>query len=393
MNKNLNNDVETEYKKLGIKNRSVLVQLTKEAFLDLLKNKSRTFDLYMDLLCMEYIKYKKIEKKLDLFKFFKTFMMNYKNSKDFESTDFFELMKSVFYIDAESGENYLSISLNQPEISFESQYDDLYKIMKLLGELLEKCAYKNLRVFYGLAYYSTNKISPNNIFTLDFGGLVDSLKAIIGNNILNDPIYSIPINQWRNICEHKSYKFINNKEVKVEYGRKKKNIKIVQYDDLLTIVQNFNLINTLLKLISDLIYLDIMPDIQDTLNNYSVRLEESFAPLFLNLRTVDFSIIEYHYKQENNEFELLFEDLDTIEPTQSRIIHISQIFSRVAKSIYDDKILNIKPDTIKICLFHKQKNIANTTIRYEVALDFALKKIKMEELINNINFQIISDIK
>lgn len=389
-----NYQIESEYKKLNIENREDLNNQIKSIFSIYLKNEERTLNLYKDFLCVELVKYKKIQSTKNYLLFFETIMNQYKNSSIFEDTQFLNMMESLIKVDEESSNNYISISMNQPTIdNSKSKYDNLYNLMNLIDELLEKCLYRNLRLLYGFLSYKINQVPPKDLFDLDFGGLISSITKIHGDYLLKDKVYCIPINQWRNICEHKNYKFIDSENIEVKYGSKKQYSKVVKYNDILPILQNFNAFNTALKLIFGLIFLDIIPDINNKLSGTNIRLEESFAPLFLNLRTVDFSIIEYHYKQENNEFELLFEDLDTIEPTQSRIIHISQIFSRVATSIYDDKILNIKPDTIKICLFHKQKNIANTTIRYEVALDFALKKIKMEELINNINFQIISDIK
>ncbi len=394
MTSEFKNFIENEYSKIGIKDISILKENVQNVFSKYLVNRQRTLKLYMDLLFLEFIKYNKIKKSSKFFNFFESEILNYKNLKDRYQKDFLNLMKIMFEINEEAGNNYMSICFNQHSINNFSKYNDLDNMMKMMGDLLEECLYRNLRLLYGFIFFMKNLIIPPNLFDINFGGLIIELKKYLSDpTFLNDYIYNIPLNQLRNICKHKTYKLINNQEIQVEYGSNKKKIVIIKYDDILKLLKNINLFNTTITLIFNLIYLDIIPDIHQDLNYDNIRLENSFSSLFYSLRYLNYKIIKYGLNTKNNIFEMCFEDVDNIDNTLNRIILISQNFSRIAKYIYDDKILNISPDAIKISLIYNNMEIANAIISYDHALNYIMKKNDIVELINNIKFNIINNKK
>ena len=380
--------IENEYSQIRIKDIAKLKKKAQDTFSAYFVNK-RTFNLYIDLLCMEFVKYNKIVADKKIFSFFESKIFDYQNLYIFQKESFLELMKTMYEIDEESSNNYMSICINQHSIKGLSKYDDLDNMMKMIGDLLEECLYRNLRLLYGFVYFNANNIISPKLFSLNFGELVCELKNHLTDpTILNDFIYNISLNQIRNICKHKTYKLINDKEIRVEYGTTNKKTAIIKYDDILKILKNINLFNSAIKLLFNLIYLDIMPEIQHDLIYDNIRLEESFSSLFYNLRYLNFRIIKYGLNKQNNIFELFFEDIDCSGNTQNRIILISQNFPRIAAYIDDDKILNISPDKIKIYLFYNNIEIANTAVQYNLALDYTHKKINTVELINNTEFNI-----
>ena len=394
MTSEFKNFIENEYSKIGIKDISILKENVQNVFSKYLVNRQRTLKLYMDLLFLEFIKYNKIKKSSKFFIFFESEILNYKNLKDRYQKDFLNLMKIMFEINEEAGNNYMSICFNQHSINNFSKYNDLDNMMKMMGDLLEECLYRNLRLLYGFIFFMKNLIIPPNLFDINFGGLIIELKKYLSDpTFLNDYIYNIPLNQLRNICKHKTYKLINDQEIQVEYGSNKKKIVIIKYDDILKLLKNINLFNTTITLIFNLIYLDIIPDIHQDLNYDNIRLENSFSSLFYSLRYLNYKIIKYGLNTKNNIFEMCFEDVDNIDNTLNRIILISQNFSRIAKYIYDDKILNISPDAIKISLIYNNMEIANAIISYDHALNYIMKKNDIVELINNIKFNIINNKK
>lgn len=394
MTSEFKNFIENEYSKIGIKDISILKENVQNVFSKYLVNRQRTLKLYMDLLFLEFIKYNKIKKSSKFFIFFESEILNYKNLKDRYQKDFLNLMKIMFEINEEAGNNYMSICFNQHYINNFSKYNDLDNMMKMMGDLLEECLYRNLRLLYGFIFFMKNLIIPPNLFDINFGGLIIELKKYLSDpTFLNDYIYNIPLNQLRNICKHKTYKLINDQEIQVEYGSNKKKIVIIKYDDILKLLKNINLFNTTITLIFNLIYLDIIPDIHQDLNYDNIRLENSFSSLFYSLRYLNYKIIKYGLNTKNNIFEMCFEDVDNIDNTLNRIILISQNFSRIAKYIYDDKILNISPDAIKISLIYNNMEIANAIISYDHALNYIMKKNDIVELINNIEFNIINNKK
>lgn len=394
MTSEFKNFIENEYSKIGIKDISILKENVQNVFSKYLVNRQRTLKLYMDLLFLEFIKYNKIKKSSKFFIFFESEILNYKNLKDRYQKDFLNLMKIMFEINEEAGNNYMSICFNQHSINNFSKYNDLDNMMKMMGDLLEECLYRNLRLLYGFIFFMKNLIIPPNLFDINFGGLIIELKKYLSDpTFLNDYIYNIPLNQLRNICKHKTYKLINDQEIQVEYGSNKKKIVIIKYDDILKLLKNINLFNTTITLIFNLIYLDIIPDIHQDLNYDNIRLENSFSSLFYSLRYLNYKIIKYGLNTKNNIFEMCFEDVDNIDNTLNRIILISQNFSRIAKYIYDDKILNISPDAIKISLIYNNMEFANAIISYDHALNYIMKKNDIVELINNIEFNIINNKK
>lgn len=71
MIKVLSDFIDIEYSKIGIKNRFELKEKTQNVFSKYLVNKDRTFKLYIDLLCGEFVKYNKITADKKLFSFLK----------------------------------------------------------------------------------------------------------------------------------------------------------------------------------------------------------------------------------------------------------------------------------------------------------------------------------
>lgn len=90
-----------------------------------------------------------------------------------------------------------------------------------MDDILEGVFKPRFRLLDKFVHYRQYKVFSDNSKT-NFGLLITNFLNSETTNAslyLNDPIFSISTNQWRNIASHKSYK-IEKDLITIEYGRK-----------------------------------------------------------------------------------------------------------------------------------------------------------------------------
>lgn len=382
---NMTKALKQAHSELKFKNRTDLKEKTFKTLSKYLKNSDRTFMLYEDMLCVEFIKYVKLEKQPKYLNLFEKLILEYKNSSIFDGPDFYKLMEKLFCINEKACDNFLLLSENENYPKFTSRYDELHAIMNGLGELLEKSLYKHMTSLCALMYYKKtgNIVKHTQINT--FGKVVNTINKNDPNAFyLNDFIYGVPLNQLRNICIHKDYELISYETVKVQYQGVTKEIN---YPDILIIFKDISKLNTALALFFNLVYLDIIPDLnKSNIPDSNVRAVNSFAYLFFNISTLGFNIKKYGYNKSKDSYEIIFEDKDNSRRLQNSIMFLSKFATSIADGLDSDKVENIKPNVIKMILVNKGRFVATASIPYIKALELYSAGKQDEEVIANTKF-------
>ncbi|MCK9337084.1 MAG: hypothetical protein M0P43_04540 [Arcobacteraceae bacterium] len=366
-------------------------QVTKEVFFKYFKDES-TFIKNNELLRTElvnYIKYitknEKSEKLFEkIFKIFKIF--NDAILKD-KSNVIKELTSNLLTI-SKTDSLYLAYYIRQPkDISSYSQRELAEYYFDVIGYTLESCYKPRIELFYKMYKFNQNGIFEN-LTSKTFGDILNLIDNF--DELTKDTIFNIVFSQWRNIAEHKDFD-ITKDNIQVRYGQvnNRKN-EIMSHSQLKEIAFYINHVYNVLRLAEVLTYLNYIDEIMasdETKNiKFDIRTESSLLHIIHNLQTVGFKF--HSFDDKSNIFTLnLYMKLNN--DIQESIIHASQLFTKIAIAIDNDDFQQDRFNKLKINILDKNDFIvANAITDLQSCIDFSFSKIDMNELIENIKFQI-----
>ena len=205
---------------------------------------------------------------------------------------------------------------------------------------------------------------------------------------LEDPLFSIPTNQWRNIAAHKSFT-INTDNIVVEYGRGNIQSKTISYSDFYKIVQwtqDIYRVIRLAQVLTDLNYIREIVEILDGTENMNIRFEASLLRIIHNMQIVGFKFVS---NEEQNETFCLNVKGKVNYDVKSSLIHASQCLDQLSRAIYNDKFVRDTFQKTKINIVDDSGNIlASATISIETALKRAQGGLTVKEYLNKMEFDI-----
>ncbi|WP_373003132.1 hypothetical protein [Sulfurimonas sp.] len=297
----------------------------------------------------------------------------------------FKVLSSNFNNVSNTDDKYLTyfISINTDGFT---KKDFATYYFRSIDEIIESCFKARYKLFYKFYKYQTNNIFEN-IDKKSFGDLVNDNKIVNFELLVKDPIFGIYINQWRNIASHKDFK-ISSDTIEVKYGSKRDKIQTVTHDELKEVTIWIKNTYGSLRLAEVLINLNYMKDILDVKDDITrdikQRSEARLLHIVHNLEIVGFKFDSFI--EDNMTFELnLF--IKNNNDVKESILHASQVFVNIALALEFDEFRKDEFINIRINILNKGKKIvASAIIDIKSCLDFSLKKLSLEELINQINF-------
>jgi len=134
-------------------------------------------------------------------------------------------MNKLFSNTLKSDENWLNIfQITSPLGPNAAPRDKAFQLFQTIDGVGEGCFKPQLQIMYAFAYRESKGGWPKNVQTQDFGALVRGFpktKKIPPSIFFRDPEVNIPVNQWRNISAHKSFRLVAPKTVLMTYGKGK----------------------------------------------------------------------------------------------------------------------------------------------------------------------------
>lgn len=117
-------------------------------------------------------------------------------------------------------------NLRQPTDSM-SLHDLVFERFRVIGTLLEGAVQPILRELLSQARIVGGKDwNADKIRTLDFGNVVDELRRTTAMWEVCEPSpWKVKINQWRNVCQHQSYK-VKGDDIVARYGKPPKTTEL-----------------------------------------------------------------------------------------------------------------------------------------------------------------------
>ncbi len=210
------------------------------------------------------------------------------------------------------------------------------------------------------------------------------------SELTKDAIFNLVFSQWRNIADHKDFD-ITKDNIQVRYGKgNNRKSEILTHTQLKEIAFYINQVYSVLRLAEVLIYLNYTDEIMafDKTKNmkFDIRSEASLLHIVHNLQTVGFKFHSFNDKSNIFTLNLYMKSNNDI---QESIIHASQLFTKIAMTIENDDFQKDRFSKLKINILNRNDFIvANAITDLQSCIDFSFSKIDMNQLIENIKFQI-----
>lgn len=282
---------------------------------------------------------------------------------------------------------YMNYYVSQSQLKLDTDRDIAIYYFDMIDKVLESCFKPKITLFYKFYTFNKKNIFPE-VENKKFGNIIDELKEF--EDLFKDPILNIPMHQWRNISAHKDYK-ISKDLIFVEYGTKVKQKKELNHLDLKNITIRINELYCILRLAIVLINMNYIKEIKSTNliddNELESRAESNLLIIFHNLQTVGFEFNSFKEIDDLFELNLYTKKNSTLKEST---IHASQAFTQIALALEDDEFQKNRFKYIKINILNKENEIlAYAEIDIKSCLDYSIKKIDLNQLIQKINFKFL----
>lgn len=343
-----------------------------------------------DLLKTEIINYIRLSEKPEYLRLFEWTFDFYKEcfntNKELAIKIFAESLNDISRTDSK----WMTNVLTQPDIATLSERDKITSYFKIIDETLEGVFKPRFKLLDKLVKLKLNQTVVDNS-DYDFGNLIRNFPSQFKNDVnlfLEDPIYSVSTNQWRNIAAHKSY-IISKDNITVKYGRTNIRTLPISIEAFYRIVYWTQDIYRTIRLAQILTYLNYMEEIVAELGegvNFDIRFETSLLHIIHNLQIVGF---EFDSTEEQSEVFCLNVRGKIGHDVESSLIHASQCLDQLSSAIYDDEFVRDNFKSTQICIVDENQNkLGSATITIEIAMKKVKDEINLNEYLDKMIFEI-----
>jgi hypothetical protein len=348
------------------------------------------FNKNKELLRTELINYIMFCEKSDYLKLFEWSFDLCKECIDIDKEKTIKIFADNFIEISETDMRWMANVLTQPEYELFLERDKISYYFKVLDEILEgvfKPRLKLLDILINFKMYGL--VNDNESF--DLGRLIRNFPTQIRNDtrlFIEDPIFNISTNQWRNIAAHRSF-IINRDNIIIKYGRDNVETLTISYDDFYKIVQWTHEIYRVLRLSQVLIEINYIKEIVAELgeiDNFRIRFESQLLHIIHSLQIVGFKFLSTEVYADT--FCINVNGKINHE-VQSSLIHASQFLDKISHAIYNDMFVrDIFLKTEIRILDGDQNKLASAMISINIAIKKVRSEIDLEEYLNNMIFEI-----
>ena len=348
------------------------------------------FEKNKELLRTEIINYIKFCTKPEYFKLFEWTFDLYKECINVDKQRIIKVLADSFDDISNTDMKWIINVLTQPDHKNFSERDKINYYFKVIDETLEGVFKPRFKLLDKLVNFKLNRsVSENS--AADFGKLIRDFPAQVKSDttlFLEDPIFSISTNQWRNIAAHKSF-IINKDEIVVEYGRSNIQTLTISYENFYKILhwtQDIYRVIRLGQVLTDLNYIEeIVAELGGT-ENMNIRFESSLLHIIHNMQIVGFEFVS---NEDQSETFCLNVKGKIDHDVKSSLIHASQCLDQLSCAIYNDKFVRDNFHKTKISIVDDNRNtLASATISIELALMKAKGEMTLDEYLSKMEFDI-----
>lgn len=346
------------------------------------------FEKNRELLRTEIVNYLRLSKKPEYIRLFQWTYSFINDCVSINKQKTIRIMAESFDEVSNTDMKWMTNVLTQPDSTSFSERDKISYYFKVIDETLEGVFKPRFKLLCNFINFNLNQKIDDS--SRDFGKLIKDLPSQIRKEIrfyLEDPIFSISTNQWRNIAAHKSFK-INKDNLIVEYGKANIRTIPISFDDFYKIVHWTQDIYRAIRLAQVFIDLNYIEEIVAELGgkeNINVRFESSLFHLIHNMQIVGFKFVSTDEQMDT--FCLNVQGKNRFD-VKSSLIHASQCLDQLSCAIYDDKFVRDSFKKTKISIVDENQNIlASATVSIEIAIKKVNGEIELTEYLDNMNFE------
>ena len=174
------------------------------------------FEKNKEILRTEMVNYIRFCAKPEYFKLFEWTFNFYKDCINSDKQQIVKILADSFDETSNTDMKWMTNVMTKPNEKDFSERDKIYYYFKVIDETLEGAFKSRFKLLDKLVNYKFHGLIRDNSGT-DFGKLIREFPTQVKSHsilFLEDPIFSISTNQWRNIAAHKSY-IINKNDIGV----------------------------------------------------------------------------------------------------------------------------------------------------------------------------------
>lgn len=343
-----------------------------------------------DLLKTEIVNYIILSEKPEYFRLFEWTFDFYRECFNTNKEQTIEIFAESFNDISNTDTKWMTNVLTQPDISTFPERDKISCYFKIIDETLEGVFKPRFKLLDKFAKFKLNQTVVDNS-NYDFGSLVRDFPSQFKNDVnlfLEDPIYSVSTNQWRNIAAHKSY-IISKENIVIKYGRTNIQTLTISIEAFYKIVYWTQDIYRTIRLAQVLTYLNYIEEIVAELGgaeNIDIRFESSLLHIIHNLQIVGF---EFDSTEEQSDVFCLNVRRKINHDVKSSLIHASQCLDQLSSAIYGDKFVRDNFQSTQICIVDENENkLGSATITIEMAMKKVRGEISLNEYLDKMIFEI-----
>jgi hypothetical protein len=300
-----------------------------------------------------------------------------------------DFLVRCFESTSRADEHWMSLFMTQPLIAQSSRlYDRVFQKFAILESILEGCYKLQLRVVFGFAARDRTGQFPSDIGGRDFGTLLSFIAEAYSSRahlLIDDPVYGIPVNQWRNIAAHKTFTIISGDAIEIRYGR---STPRSQYIGLTTLDQIINWAKRCLataRIANMIIFLEYMTELRTIgLPTVPLRLESYLVTLCHNLAIVGMECTGY--AEEHDAFVLSLRD-GLGRAFRDAIIHASQVLDQISAVLEADPTTRGRFQSSVVRLLDERGAcLASALIKVDDAIAFTDGKLSLKNRLERTKF-------
>ena len=336
---------------------------------------------------INYIRFCNKPKYLKLFEW--TFAL-YKDCIVSDKLRIIKVLADSFDAISNTDTKWMTSVLTQPDEKEFSERDKISYYFKVMDETLEGAFKPRFKLLDKLVNYKLHGNIPDNSGS-DFGKVIRDFHCQVKSDtilFLEDPIFSISTNQWRNIAAHKSFT-INKNDIVVEYGRNTIQSLTLSYDNFYKIVHWTQDIYRVIRFGQVMTHLNYIEEIVTELGgteNIKIRFESSLLHIIHNMQIVGFEFVS---NKEQGDIFCLNVKGKIDNDVKSSLIHASQCLDQLSCAIYDDKFVKDNFKRTRISIVDENRNtLASATISIEAAINKAKGDSTLDEYLSKMEFDI-----
>ena len=348
------------------------------------------FESNKEILRTEIINFIRFSKKPEYFSLFEWIFNLHKECLSKDKVHAIKIISDSFNEVSDTDMKWMTNVLTQSDISTFSERDKISYLFKCIDETIEGVFKPRFKLFDKIAYFSLNQSEIDNS-NFDFGKIIRDFPIQYKNEVLlllQDPVFSISTNQWRNIASHKSF-VINKEDIDIEYGKISIQRLTISYEQFYKIFYWSQDIYRVLRLAQVLIDLNHIEEIVTELGgteNLDVRFESSLLHIIQNMQIVGFEFAST--EDDTNTFCLNVKGKHNHD-VKSSLIHASQCLDQLSCAIYDDKFVRDNFQNTQISIVNENhEKLGSAKIPIEIALKKVKSEIDLAEYLDNMKFEI-----